>query len=348
MNVGFLISSWDSIDPATNSTLSLIQESVMRGHKTCVLSPKNLTIRNNYVFGRFRIIQPMSKCPENPVRFFKTLQMTEKMLPLRGFDALFVRNKPPINNLMLNFLDCVKDDVFIVNDVDGMRKANNKTYTTSFHDPENTFLPVTHVSKNKEYLLKIIRESESERMILKPLYGHGGSGVIVLEKAAMRNIHSLLDFYIAGSNPDYLVVQEYVEGADRGDVRAILLNGKPVGAARRVPSSEDYRCNVHAGGSVVKHELTKREREICELIAPRLVADGLYLAGVDLINEKLIEVNVLNPGGFLSINEFARIRLQNLVLDFVESAIAERERQIEEKQAALSRKFRSRNEVVNE
>lgn len=348
MNVSFIIENWENVNYETNSNLRLIHESCLRGHKTAILYAKNLTIRNNVVYGFFNVIQPFDKVPESLPKFHKKAVLVRKMLPLHGFDVIFVRDKPPINNLMLNFLDSVKDDTLILNDIDGMRKANNKTYTTAFHDPDNSFLPVTHVSKNKEYLIKIIRESPAERMILKPLHGHGGNGVIVLEKSAMRNIHSLLEFYTQGSDRDYVIVQEYIEGADYGDVRVVMLNGKPIGAYRRVPSDEDYRANIHAGGKAVKHELTPREKEICKLIAPRLVADGLYLAGVDLINEKLIEINVLNPGGIGNINRLYKVKLQALVFDFVEETISERDRLINEKQLAISRRLNSRLEVSNE
>ena len=348
MNIGFIIDNWENIKPETNSTLRLIHEACLRNHKVGILYPRNLTIRNNIVYGFFRLINKVEKISDNFPAFHKKTTFKEQMLPLHGFDVIVVRNDPPLDNLMLNFLDSVKDDTLIVNDIDGLRKANNKTYTTAFYDPDNKFLPVTHVSKNKDYLIKIIRDSPSEKMILKPLHGYGGSGVILLEKSAMRNIHSLLDFYISGDSRDYVIVQEYVEGADEGDVRVLILNGKPIGAYRRVPSSEDYRANIHAGGRAVKHELTRKEREICGLIAPRLVADGLFLVGADLINEKLIEINVLSPGGIVNINRLNKVKLQRTILSVIEAKIHESDRLIHEKQMAITRKLSSRKEVLGE
>ena len=348
MNVGFVIESWEKMDSETNNTLRLIHEACVRKHKVGILYPRNLTIRNNVVFGFFKVIQVMEKVPENFVTFHKKAVLEDQMLPLQGFDALLVRNKPPIDSLMLNFLDALKDEVFILNDIDGMRKANNKTYTTSFYDPENTFLPVTHVSKNQDYLIKIIKNSPAEKMILKPLHGNGGNGVIVLEKSAMRNIRSLLEFYTTGSERDYVIVQEYVDGADYGDVRVLMLNGKAIGAYRRVPSDEDFRANIHAGGKAVKHDLSDREKEICKLIGPRLVADGLYLVGVDLIGEKLIEINVLNPGGIVNINRLCKTRLQAKVFDFIEESVNAREAQLNDRYNAISRRLSSRQEVAGD
>src|SRR5690606_22274469 len=128
--------------------------------------------------------------------------------------------------------------------------------------------PATHVSKNKEYLKRVIRESAQEKMILKPLDGMGGRGVIVVEKSALQNITSLLDFYISSNDgqSNYVILQEYIEGAEYGDVRVLMLNGEPIGAMKRVPADGDHRSNVSAGGSVKRHTLSKQEKYMCQII----------------------------------------------------------------------------------
>lgn len=334
MHIGFIIDNWSSIKPLTNSTLRLVHESVSRKHTVGILYPNNITIRNNEVYGFFKVIEKMDKVPINFENFHKKVEFKEQLLPIRGFDAMFVRKDPPIDTTMINFLDSIVDDVFIINDINGMRKANNKTYTSCFDDTNNSYLPVTYVSKNKEYLKKVIKESPSERMILKPLNGYGGSGVIVLEKSATQNINSLLDFYIdAGSKKNYVIIQEFIEGAEEGDTRILLLNGEVIGAMRRVPAEGEARSNVHAGGTVQKHTLTKTEQALCKKIGPQLVKDGLYLVGIDVINGKLLEVNVLSPGGIVNINRLNKVKLQKKILDFVESKVEEREKAINKRMA---------------
>ena len=224
---------------------------------------------------------------------------------------------------MLNFLDSVKDDVFIMNSIDGIRRANNKLYTAVFEDEQNTFIPKTHVTKNKEYLTQIIKESTKDKMILKPLNGFGGSGVILIEKSAMNSISSLLDFYINNKDgsSNYVILQDYIEGADQGDVRILLLNGKPIGAMRRVPGEDDHRSNVSAGGSIAKHVLTKQEKELCRRIGPKLVKDGLYFVGIDVINGMLVEVNVMSPGGITYMNRVYKLKLHEKVINFVEDMV---------------------------
>jgi glutathione synthase len=335
MNICFIVSPyWENMNPKSDTTIRLIHEAAFRNHTVGIIYPQNLTIRHSIVHGFMKMIVKNEKVSKSVSNFHKNVQFREQMLPLSGFDAIFIRSDPPIDITMLNFLDSIKHDTFIINSVDGLRIANNKVYTAAFYDPNKKFIPETHVSKNKEYLKKVIVESEKERMILKPLDGHGGRGVIILEKNAPENINSLLDFYIhMGEKSNYVIIQEYVEGAqEEGDVRILLLNGEPIGAMRRIPAPGDIRSNVHAGGTVARHNLTSKEKELCREIGPKLVADGLYFVGLDVIKGKLIEVNVCSPGGITRINKLNKWKLQSKVIDFVEDVISNQKEAIHRKQ----------------
>ena len=325
MNVCFLMYPWEEIDPENDTSLALIKECVKRGHGVALCTPANLTIRNSVTNAFCTVVGRMEKVPTTLKAFYKKATLREEMLPLAGFDTIFFRANPPLDPIMLNFLDSVKDDVFIVNSLQGMREANNKLYTAAFGDAHSNIIPNTHVSKNKKYLIQQIKESKADKMILKPLNGFGGSGVILIEKRAMSNINSLLDFYITSSDgkSNYVILQDYIEGADQGDVRILMLNGEPVGAMKRVPGSDDHRSNVSAGGSVQKHSLSKVEKALCKQIGPKLVKDGLYFVGLDVIGGKLVEVNVMSPGGITYINKVYKnkYKIEEKVIDFLESKV---------------------------
>ncbi|MCX7549705.1 glutathione synthase [Xanthomarina sp. F2636L] len=326
MNVCFLMYPWDDIEPENDTSLALIKECVKRQHGVAICTPANLTIRNSVTNAFCTVIGRMEKVPASLKAFYKKAEIREEMLPLAGFDTIFFRANPPLDPIMLNFLDSVKDDVFIINSLEGMREANNKLYTAAFGDAHSNIIPNTHVSKNKNYLIRQIKESKSDKMIIKPLNGFGGSGVILIEKSAMSNINSLLDFYINNSGDgasNYVILQDYIEGADQGDVRILMLNGEPIGAMKRVPGSDDHRSNVSAGGSVQKHTLSKVEKALCKQIGPKLVKDGLYFVGIDVIGGKLVEVNVMSPGGITYINKAYKnkYRVEEKVIDFLESKV---------------------------
>lgn len=323
MNYLFLMYPWEVLTPESDSTLRLIHEAASRGYNVAVTTGANLTIRESLPMAFARVLDRKVKISSSPVLFYKQAKFIEKMLPLAGFDVIFMRANPPLDSIVLNFLDSVRGDVFIINDIQGLREANNKLYTAAFYDPKNEIIPATHVSKNKEYLKGIIKESESKKMIMKPLNGYGGSGVIVLEKSASSNINSLLDFYISGKNGEtnYVIIQDYVEGAELGDIRVLMLHGEPIGAMRRVPAPDDARSNVHAGGRVEKHVLTAEEKRVCSIVGPKLVKDGLYFVGLDLIGGKLIEVNVLSPGGIVNINRLNKVKLQKKIIDYCDNMV---------------------------
>ena len=342
MNICFLMYPWQDIKPENDTSLALIHECVRRKHGVAICTPANLTIRNSVTSAFCTVINRMDKVSSSLKTFYKQATTREEMLPLAGFDVIFMRANPPLDPLMLNFLDSVKDDVFIINSLQGLREANNKLYTAAFGDSHSNIIPVTHVSKNKSYLIRQIKESKADKMILKPLNGYGGSGVILIEKSAMSNINSLLDFYVTNSDgtSNYVILQEYIEGADQGDVRILLLNGEPIGAMRRIPGSDDHRSNVSAGGSVAKHTMTRQEKALCKQIGPKLVNDGLYFVGIDVIGGKLVEVNVMSPGGITYINKAYKTKVQCKVIDFVESKVLD-------KLQAFDRRSRLRNEVEN-
>jgi len=325
MNVCFIMYPWEEMDPENDSTLAMIHEFSKRGHGMAITTPANLTIRDSVAYAFSRCLKRAEKISNNLKSFHKRAEFYDEMLPLAGFDVIVLRSNPPLDMIMLNFLDSVKDDVFILNDLDGIRRANNKLYTAVFEDENNEIIPRTHVTKNKEYLKKIIKEGP-DKMILKPLNGFGGSGVILIEKRAMKSINSLLDFYIDNKDgtSSYVILQDYIEGAEQGDVRILMLNGLPIGAMKRVPGEEDHRANVNAGATAQKHSFSKQEKELCRRIGPKLMKDGLYFVGVDIIGGMLVEVNVMSPGGITFINKLYKSRLQEKVIDFIEDKVQER------------------------
>ncbi|MBD3221687.1 glutathione synthase [bacterium] len=330
MNVCFIMYPWERVHAAHDSTLRLVHECAARDHRVAITTPGSLTIRDSVAHAFCDVVQN-DRISSNVPTFYRQAEFRRSKLPLSGFDVIFMRANPPLDSIALNFLDQVRTDTLIINDIDGLRVASNKLYTASFNDPDSEFIPVTHVSKNRDYLERVILESDQERMILKPLNSYGGRGVIVLEKSAKTSLRSLLDFYIGEGQGNYVILQEYVAGAEDGDVRILMLNGEPLGAMRRVPAAGEARSNIHAGGTEVKHTLTRQEKALCKAIGPKLVRDGLYLAGLDVIGGKLIEVNVLSPGGITRINKLNRTRLQRPIIDFVETVVQHQERLVARK-----------------
>jgi len=327
MKVCFIMYPWETIKPKQDSTIRLVHECALRGHEVSITTPQNLTIRDSVTLSNCQTIIKTDGVSSSMTKFHQTTLFEKSMRVLKDFDAIFMRDNPPLDPFVLNFLDSVKDETFILNSVNGLREANNKIYTAAYYDPTKEIIPTTFVSKNIDYLLSVIQQSEKDKMIMKPLDGYGGRGVIVVEKSAKDNIKSLLEFYINKSKGEsnYVILQEYVEGAENGDVRVLMLNGKPIGALRRIPAKGDMRSNISAGGSVESYKLTKKDKAMCAIIGKKLVEDGIYFAGLDIISGKLIEINVLSPGTIVDINKLNNVKLQENIIDFLEQVVAERQ-----------------------
>jgi glutathione synthase len=103
-----------------------------------------------------------------------------------------------------------------------------------------------------------------------------------------------------------------------GDKRVLLLDGRPLGAILRVPRSDDLRANIHAGGQVEATTLTEGEQRLVSSVGPKLAAVGLFFVGLDLIGEKLIEVNVTSPTGIQELGRFLGSRPELEVIEWVE------------------------------
>ena len=209
----------------------------------------------------------------------------------------------------------------MINSTTGQMVANSKLYTLNFPD----IIPETHVSRDPSRLRKVI-DDFGGTMVVKPLRRHGGEGVIKVSAEDPENLNSLINYYVQAykAYPDRepIMVQEYLEEVkETGDVRILLLNGEIIGAMRRTPHGTDFRANLHAGGTCHVHQVTSKERQICATIKDRLVADGLYFVGIDVIGEKLVEVNCVSPGGIPRINRLDRRTLEVDVIDFVEQQV---------------------------
>lgn len=326
MKLCFFMYPWSTVEPETDSTLRLVFEAALRGHTVVLASSSHLTVRDNTICAFCQVIRKPSVARARATTFYNKVEFKKALLPLAGFDIIFMRENPQGPKTSLNFLDSIKSEVLVVNDPEGIRMGSNKLYSLSFTHPNRDYIPVTHVSRSREYLESVLAESKSSKMIMKPLVGYGGKGVILVEKKAIQNFRSLLDFYIDDNKPEqYVILQEYIEGAQEGDVRILMLNGESIGAMKRRPNEKEHRANVHMGATVEKHTLTPEEEDLCRFIGPKLIRDGLYFVGVDVIQGKLIEINVCSPGGITRINRLNKVQLQKEVIDFLENIVNTKE-----------------------
>src|SRR5208282_6902756 len=157
-------------------------------------------------------------------------------------------------------------------------------------------------------------------IILKPLFSNGGAGVFHL-RPEDENLNALLEMFGQLYRGEPIMFQRYLPEVRRGDKRIILVEGEPLGAVMRVPEKGEARANLHVGGKAQKSKLTRRDREICAAIGPRLRELGLVFVGIDVIGDYLTEINVTSPTGIQEINRLDGVKLEVKVWDAIEKRL---------------------------
>ena len=181
-------------------------------------------------------------------------------------------------------------------------EIENDEYTLSFED----------INKQAPVHALVIPKNKYKDIILKPLYGNGGHGVFFIKRDD-KNFHSLIEMFMERNNEQF-IIQEYIPEITEGDKRIILINGQPLGAINRIPGDADVRANLHVGGEAHKTNLSKKEIYICETIGPYLKKKGLLFVGIDIIGDKLTEINVTSPTGLKEIYKIDNVNLAKNIL----------------------------------
>jgi glutathione synthase len=183
--------------------------------------------------------------------------------------------------------------------------------------------PKTVITRDRSEIRKFARE-HGGNVVLKPLQGSGGEGVFLVRKDDLANINQMID---AVSRDGYVIAQEYLPEAVEGDTRLFLMNGVPLrykgkyAAFRRVRSGDDLRSNIHAGGRLKQAQITDAHLRIAEIVRPKLVQDGMFLVGLDIVGDKLMEINVFSPGGLGSAQKFERVNFPRAVINALERKV---------------------------
>ncbi|MEQ8440888.1 MAG: glutathione synthase [Alphaproteobacteria bacterium] len=299
------------IDINADSTFALGLEAERRGHALFHYLPTALTFRQGRVTARGN---PMTLRREKGNHFTFGVQETRDLQD--DTDVILMRQDPPFDMGYItatHILDHVHPKTLVVNDPNHVRDAPEKLLVTHFSD----LMPETLITRDREEI-KAFRKDMGE-IIVKPLFGNGGAGVFHLKRDD-SNLNSLLEMFEMQSR-EPVMVQRYMPEVRQGDKRIILVDGKAVGAINRVPAEGEARSNMHVGGRPDKSDITPAEHEICEAIGPMLKERGLIFVGIDVIGNKLTEINVTSPTGIQEIDRYDGSNLAGLIWDAIESRL---------------------------
>ena len=293
-----------------DSTFALLLEAQKRGHQLAYYTPDRLALLNGRVFAHVESLSVRDKAGDH-----FTLDRSRRT-ELTEFDVVLLRQDPPFDLAYVtttHLLERIHPETLVVNDPSNVRNAPEKVFVLDFLD----LMPPTLVTRNLDDVKRF--RAEHEDIILKPLYGNGGSSVFRIGPGD-TNLNSLVELFQTVFREPFMV-QQYRPEVRAGDKRVILVDGEVVGAINRVPAADETRSNMHVGGVATATELTARDREICARLGPELKKRGLLFAGIDVIGPYLTEINVTSPTGIRQVKAFGGPDIAVLIWDAIERKV---------------------------
>lgn len=299
----------EGINIETDSTFMMMMEAQARGHSLFVYTPDKLSMEEGRVTARGRSLSLKAVKGDHA-----TLGEMRVVDMIDDVDVVLMRQDPPFDMAYItatHFLDKIHPRTLVVNNPTEVRNAPEKLFVTEFPGVQ----PPTLITSDAEAIYDF-REKHGD-MVLKPLHGGGGSGVVRL-KADDPNLDALLELH-ALIGRDQVIAQKFIPAVSKGDKRVLLVDGEPVGAINRIPAEGQVRSNLARGGRAAAVDLTPRDLELCAIIGPELKRRGLLFVGIDVIGDYLTEINVTSPTGAQQLKRFSGIDAAAALWDRIEA-----------------------------
>lgn len=266
-----------------DTSLALMVEAQTRGHELWWWAPNDLFYDSGVIKARARRVSVSF----DEAGHYKTHE--ERVRAADDFDVILVRQDPPfdmgyVSNTYL--LELTK--ALVLNPPLGIRNISEKMSILQF--PELT--PTTWVGRDLDALDAFAKRFD--QVVLKVLFLMGGDGVIKLA-ASDHNFRSKAAAFIEAAGREPILAQEFMPAVSGGDKRVFVIGGEAFAALKRMPKEGDFRANLHVGGTAVAGQIDDADRAIVKAVAPLLEREGIVFAGLDVIEGKLIEINVTSP-----------------------------------------------------
>ena len=317
MRILFITDPLETFKTYKDSTYAMMTKAASRGHELFFCLQSQLSLADNVVEATVRPLE----LREDAYDWFNLGEPGRQ--PLAAFDAVLMRKDPPFDMEYVTstwMLELAEDQgARIFNKPRAIRDHSEKLAIGRY--PQ--FVTPTLVTRDADRIRAF--HAEHQDIIVKPLDGMGGMGIFRVGPDAM-NLGSIVET-LGDNGARTLMVQRFIPAIKEGDKRILLIGGKPVPySLARIPQGSEVRGNLAAGGLGRAQELSARDREIAETLAPGLWAQGLLLVGLDVIGDYLTEVNVTSPTCFQEITQQTGFDVAGMFIDALEAAVAEADR----------------------
>ncbi|CAL4325532.1 Glutathione synthetase [Buchnera aphidicola (Eriosoma lanigerum)] len=320
MNIkfGIIMDSISKINIKKDSSFAILLEAQKRKYTIYYMEINDLYLKNNQAYAKAKILTVTNKVEK---QHFHVIQ--EKHVALSIMHVIFMRKDPPINMQFIYatyILEIAESaGVLVLNKPKSLRDCNEKLYTNWFPSLIPNTLVSSQINQIKEFL------HENKDIILKPLNSMGGDSIFRLT-ISDPNVSVVLEV-MTKKNNNFCLAQTYIPEIKNGDKRIIIIDGKAIPwCLTRIPKSGETRGNLAAGGLGKIEKLNEHDLKITQRLSTTLNKKGLIFVGLDIIGNKLTEINVTSPTGICEIQSEKNISITELLLNAVEKKIYEKQK----------------------
>lgn len=330
MKITFLINQTHKEEESFTTTL-LALKALQRGHTVLYVGLADFVYQDeNKILAHARLVSPKDGLKQSSQLIKKLKDVPKELIDFANIDVLWLRFDPTLDMISrpwaastgIHFAQLLKKNgKLVINDPDNLIQANNKLYLENF---PKAVRPKTLVTRNEQDVLTFM-ETQKDHIILKPLKGSGGMNVFMINYNENQNLKQTVE---AIARDGYVIAQEYLPKASEGDIRFFLINGEPLmkdgkyAAVKRVQSKGEIRSNIHQGAKAEAAEITDDILKLVKKVSKKLKEDNMYLVGLDIVGDKIMEINVFSPGALGHATDL-------LKKDFAEVVILDLEKKVE-------------------
>ena len=293
MRLGVVMDPIDSINIKKDSTFEMIWQAQQLGWQIDYFEMRDLSIANGVALGNSRRLTAY----QNKEHWFDLAD--PEPIKLGELDAILMRKDPPFDmefvysTYILELAE--RQGAMVVNSPAALRDCNEKAYCAWF--PE--VCPETLITRNAGDFRAFLEQHQD--IILKPLDGMGGASIFRVQQNS-PNISVIIET-LTEHGTRYAMAQRYMPEIKQGDKRILMVNGEPIPyCLARIPAEGETRGNLAAGGRGVAQPISEDDRKIADIVGPELVKKNILFAGLDIIGDRLTEINVTSPTCIKEIN----------------------------------------------
>jgi glutathione synthase len=312
IKLGMVMDSIDHINIKKDTSFAMLLEAQARGWELHYMELNDLFLRNGRAYARTRTLT-VKRDIQQWYQF-----IGEQDIPLDQLNVIMMRKDPPFDQEYIYatyLLERAESmGVYVVNKPQSLRDANEKLFTAWFPQCCAETLVAREPARIRSFLL------EQGEIILKPLDGMGGTSIFHLRQND-PNLSVILET-MTQYNSRYVMAQKYIPEIKDGDKRILMINGEAVPySLARIPAEGESRGNLAAGGRAEGRELTEQDWWIAKQVGPTLREKGLVFVGLDVIGDKLTEINVTSPTCAQELDQQFGLNIAGLLMDHIEGTL---------------------------